>query len=90
MEKLLMCKLGRGLKTVEINTENTRFNRNVIWEKLKLDDMLGIVESLKTNPCKYPRCKNENVKTRRHAHRPGECQHLGTFSMATQDGLAWL
>lgn len=48
---------------MEINTENTRLNRNVIWEKVKkLEDKLGIFESLKTNPCKYPRRKNENLK----------------------------
>lgn len=52
---------------MEINTENTRLNGNVIWEKVKLEDKLGIFESLKTNPYKYPRCKNENLKTRRYA-----------------------
>lgn len=69
--KAAHVKVGKVVKTLEINTENTRLNGNVIREKVKLEDKLGIFENLKTNPCKYPRCKNENLKTRRHAYRPG-------------------
>lgn len=57
------------LKTQCGDTENPRFSGNVIWEKverLKREDKVGISESLRTNPCIYLRCKNENLKTRRH------------------------
>jgi len=39
---------------------------------MKPEDKLGVSESLKINPCKYPRCRNENLKIRRHyVYRPG-------------------
>lgn len=68
------------------------FNGNVIWEKvgkLKLQDMLGIFENLRTNLCKYLRCKYEKKqKTCLQVRLNVHC--LRTFCVATQEELAWL
>lgn len=54
---------------------HTNREHKVTWKmggSMKPEDKLGISESLKANTCKYPRCRNENIKIRRrYVYRPG-------------------